>query len=84
VKTHVIEHRRDEQSRWMRVTTVQDDLVDVIAPMIPTEPGEWRLRPEDPEPRHPAVEPAPGLPKPTLRERVRWWWTMRTAPRGRR
>lgn len=84
MQTFAVEARRSVDGPWMPVTTVQEDLVDDIAPLV-AGPGEWRIRPEDPEPRHPvAPEPSPGMPKPSRWQRLRWWWTMRTAPKGRR
>lgn len=78
-----VEARRSAESPWMPVLTVQEDLVDEVAAMMPTEPGEWRLRPEDPEPRHP-VAPARVTTKITWRDRLRWWAMMRFTRRARR
>lgn len=86
MQTYVVEARRHEDGPWMPVTTVQDDLLADVERIVidgPT-PGDWRIRPEDPEPRHPvAPEPSLGVPKPSRWQRLRWWWTMRTAPKGR-
>jgi len=83
MQTYAIEARRSEDGPWMAVTTVQEDLLDDIAPMVPTGPGEWRIRPTDPEPRHP-VAPARETVKITWRDRLRWWAMMRFSRRGRR
>lgn len=84
MQTFVVEARRHEDGPWARVLTVQEDLVDDIAPMV-GGPGEWRVRPEGPEAEAPrAPEVKPGLPKPSKWQRVRWWFTLRFSPRARR
>ncbi|OJU41804.1 MAG: hypothetical protein BGN97_03625 [Microbacterium sp. 69-10] len=82
MQTHLIEHRRDTESPWMPVTTVQDDLLDDIMPLVPTEPGEWRVRPENPEPRHP-VAPQRKTVRFTVWDRVKWWAMFRFSKRAR-
>lgn len=82
MQTFVVEARRYEGGPWAPVMTVQEDLVDVIAPQIPGGPGEWRMRPEDPEPKHPRS--APSLPRPSWRERLRWWVLLRFSRKARR
>lgn len=85
MQTFRVEARRSADAPWGLVTTVQEDLVDEIAPMIPDGPGEWRLCPEDPEPQHPRVpQVKPGLPMPSRWDRLRWWFMLRFAPRPRR
>lgn len=83
MQTFAVEARRSEDGPWMPVTTVQEDLVDDIAQMMPTGPGDWRIRPTDPEPRHP-VAPSRETAKITWRDRLRWWAMMRFSRRGRR
>lgn len=78
-----VEARRSAESPWMPVLTVQEDLVDEIAAMMPTEPGEWRLRPEDPAPRHP-VAPERKTVKVTPWDRLKWWAIFRFTPKARR
>lgn len=82
MQTYVVEARRVEDGPWMPVTTVQEDLVDDVAAMMPTEPGDWRLRPEDPEPRHP-VAPERETVKVTVWDRARWWAMLRFPRRAR-
>jgi len=83
MQTHVIEVRRTVDAPWMPVTTVQDDLLDEVLPLVPTEPGEWRLRPEDPAPRHP-VAPQRKTVKVTPWDRLKWWAMFRFSKRARR
>lgn len=78
-----VEARRSADGPWMPVLTVQEDLVDEIAALMPTEPGEWRLRPEDPAPRHP-VAPERKTVKVTPWDRLKWWAMFRFAPKARR
>ena len=85
MQTFVVEARRHEDGPWSQVTTVQEDLVDDVAQIIaegPT-PGDWRLRPEDPEPRHP-VAPQRETVKVTAWDRLKWWAMFRLSPKGRR
>lgn len=83
MQTFVVEARRSADAPWGLVMTVQEDLVDEIAPQIPDGPGEWRLRPEDPTPRHP-VAPQRETVKVTAWDRLRWWAMFRFSPRARR
>lgn len=82
MQTFVVEARRHEGGSWAQVLTVQEDLVDEIAPMV-EGPGEWRLRPEDPAPRHP-VAPQRKTVKVTPWDRLRWWAMFRFSRRARR
>lgn len=82
MQTFVVEARRHEDGPWMPVTTVQEDLVDDIAPMV-EGPGEWRLRPEDPEPRHPVARKRETV-KITWRDRLKWWAMFRFSRKARR
>ena len=87
MQTFVVEARRHEDGPWARVTTVQEDLVDDVARIIadgPT-PGDWRLRPEDPDVNHPRPVQAPAvMPRPSRWERIRWWFMLRTSKQARR
>lgn len=83
MQTFVVEARRHEDGPWSPVMTVQEDLVDVIAQQIPGGPGEWRLRPEDPAPRHP-VAPQRETVKVTVWDRLKWWAMFRFSPKARR
>lgn len=81
MQTFVVEARRHEDGPWAQVTTVQEDLVDVIAPQIPDGPGDWRIRSlDEPKPKPQAA----SLPLPTRRERLRWWLLMRFTRKARR
>lgn len=82
MQTFAVEARRSADGPWMPVTTVQEDLVDEIAPMV-EGPGEWRLRPEDPAPRHP-VAPQRETVKITRWDRLKWWAMFRFSRRARR
>jgi hypothetical protein len=69
----------------MPVTTVQDDLLADVERIVidgPT-PGDWRIRPEDPEPRHP-VAPERETVKITPWDRLRWWAMFRFSRKARR
>lgn len=90
MQKYKIEARRAPGSPWVGVQTVGEDLVDFAAEQIIdlTEDGgstEWRLRPEDPDKRHPKSrpEPAPALPRPSRWERLRWWGLMRFSRKAR-
>ncbi len=76
-----VEARRGPDGLWMPVLTVQEDLIDEIAPLVPTGPGEWRICSTDPEPKHPAVQPS--LTPPTRWQRFRWWFLLRTSRKAR-
>lgn len=82
MQTFAIEARRTEDGPWMPVMTVQEDLVDEIAPMV-GGPGEWRIRPEDPEPQHP-LAPQRKTVKVTPWDRLKWWAMFRFSRRARR
>ncbi|MDR6868471.1 hypothetical protein J2Y69_003087 [Microbacterium resistens] len=83
MQTYVVEARRHEDGPWSRVMTVQEDLVDEIAPLVPSEPGEWRMRLEDPDVNHPHPSQAVTA-KITRWDRLRWWALMRFSRRARR
>ncbi len=83
MQTFVVEARRHEGGPWVPVMTVQEDLVDAIAPQISDAPGEWRLRPEDPEPKHPKA-PQRETTRITLWDRLRWWAMFRFSRKARR
>lgn len=84
MQTYVVEARRTEDSPWMHVTSVQEDLVADVAARMPTEPGDWRLRPEGPEPEpwHP-IAPKRKTVKITPWDRLKWWAMFRFAPKAR-
>lgn len=83
MQTFAVEARRDEGSPWMPVLTVQEDLVDEVAQMMPSGPGDWRMRPTDPEPKHPAA-PQRETTRITPWDRLRWWAMFRFSRRARR
>lgn len=86
MQTFVVEARRHEDGPWSRVTTVQEDLVDHVAQMIADAQmqGDWRLRPEDPEPQHPKAAPERETARITVWDRLRWWAMLRFSRKARR
>lgn len=83
---HVIEHRRVLDGDWMRVQTVGKDMLewaqDVVAGFNEVSGcGDWRIRPIG-EPAPVKVATPRELSKPSLRERVRFWWVMRFSKRA--
>ncbi|WP_336647545.1 hypothetical protein [Microbacterium sp. MMO-10] len=86
---YVIEARTGERE-WNQVQTVGEDLVDSTAETLIdlTEEGDstqWRMRPADPDVKHPQPTRAPAvMPRPSRWERIRWWALLRFSKRARR
>lgn len=84
---HVIEHRRVQGGDWLRVQHVGADMLewaqDVVARYNEESGcGDWRIRPIGEPPAAKIAEPR-MIEKPSVFDRVRFWWLMRFSKRGR-
>ncbi|WP_336633431.1 MULTISPECIES: hypothetical protein [unclassified Microbacterium] len=89
-QVHVIEHRRVLGGDWIRVQTVDDEMLGwaedaVVAFNAQSGCGDWRIHyaGKEPEAAVKVAEPR-VISKPSWRERARFWWVMRFSKRGRR
>lgn len=85
---HIIEHRRVKGGDWIKIQTVHDEDLTAYAEEIVARYNEesgandWRIRPlnDTPARQKPPMNAQPD--KPSWWDRFRFWWIMKTSPRG--